>query len=254
MGGSPGLVQFPDDLSLVVTMDVILKVLEGAKTGTKIAVKKDEFLVGRSQKCSLCVGSSSVSRRHCQITRNGTTVTIKDLGSRNGTLVNGNKIEGEVELTSGDELGIGTLKLLMTITQGINNQKKPKVESVAQAVERTVSTGDSTVAEDDITKWLHDAPGPPPSSQVMSETQTIRMDDTNAMQLKQKIEEQQAEEAREEQAEETDEAETEEAADDKKSKKKKKEPGKLPKIPTEPSSKDSREAAMMALRNWNRRR
>ena len=252
MGGSSELVQFPGDLSLMVTMDVILKVLEGAKTGTKIAVKKDEFLVGRSQDCSLCVGSSSVSRRHCQITRNGTTVTIKDLGSRNGTLVNGDKIEGEVELASGDELGIGTLKLLMTITQGINNQKKPKVKNVAEAVERTVSTGDSTVGEEDITKWLHDAPGPPASSQVMSETQTIRMDDTNAMQLKQKIEEQQAEEAKEQQSEEA--AETEESDDDKKSKKKKKEPGKLPKIPTEPSSKDSREAAMMALRNWNRRR
>ena len=37
-------------------------------------------------------------------------------------------------------------------------------------------------------------------------------------------------------------------------KKKKKEPGKLPPRPSEPSSKDSREAAMQALRNWNRRR
>ncbi|MEM8945475.1 MAG: FHA domain-containing protein [Planctomycetota bacterium] len=231
-------------------MDVILKVLEGAKTGTKIAVKKNEFLVGRSQECHLCAGSSSVSRRHCVITRKDAVVSIRDLGSRNGTVVNGKKTSGEVELSSGDEIGIGTLKLLLTITHGINNLKRPKVKSVAEAVERTVATGDSTVGEDDITKWLHDAPGPPPSSQVMSETQTIRMDDTNAMQLREQVEKQQADQQQpdEASAEETDEE------DDSKGKKKKKEPGKLPPVPNEPASKDSREAAMMALRNWNRRR
>lgn len=236
-------------------MDVILKVLEGAKTGTKIAVKKDEFLIGRSQKCHLCAGSSSVSRRHCAITRKDATVLIRDLGSRNGTVVNGEKIKGEVELSSGDEIGIGTLKLMLTISHGINNSKKPKVKNVAEAVERTVASSDSSVGEDDITKWLHDAPGPPSSSQVMSETQTIRMDDTNAMQLKKKAEEQAKAEATDEQTEEasSDDSETGEEAEDSK-KSKKKEPGKLPPIPTGPSSKDSREAAMQALRNWNRRR
>ncbi len=244
-------------------MDVILKVLEGAKTGTKIAVKKDEFLIGRSQQCHLCVGSSSVSRQHCKITRNETTVSIQDLGSRNGTLVNGEKISGETELASGDELGVGTLKLLLTISHGINNLKRPKVETVADAVERTAATGDSAVGEEDITKWLYDAPDAPAAAQAMSETQTIRMDDTNAMELKKKAQEQASQEQadQEEEDDESASAEEEDAADsdehaeeddDKKSKKR--EPGKLPKLPTEPASKDSREAAMMALRNWNRRR
>ncbi len=233
-------------------MDVILKVLEGAKTGTKIAVKKDEFLIGRSQQCHLCVGSSSVSRQHCKITRKEATVSIQDLGSRNGTLVNGEKITGETELSSGDELGVGTLKLLLTISHGINNLKRPKVETVADAVERTAAASDSAVGEDDITQWLYDAPDAPASSQSMSETQTIRMDDTNAMELKKKVqEEESSESADEEHTDATDEEATEEE-DDKKSKKR--EPGKLPKLPTEPASKDSREAAMMALRNWNRRR
>ena len=233
-------------------MDVILKVLEGAKTGTKIAVKKDEFLIGRSQKCHLCAGSSSVSRQHCAIMRKDAVVSIKDLGSRNGTLVNGEKISGEVELSSGDELGIGTLKLLVTITHGINNLKRPKVKTVADAVERTVTTGDTAVGEDDITKWLLDAPGP--TSQAVSETQTIRMDDTNAVELKKKVDELKEAEGDSE-SESAADAEAEEGEEeDAKGKKKKKEPGKLPPISTEPASKDSREAAMLALRNWNRRR
>jgi len=249
-------------------MDVILKVLEGAKVGTKIAVKKDEFLVGRSQKCHLCAGSSSISRRHCVIRRKETKVTIEDLGSRNGTLVNGKKTQGEVELSSGDELGIGTLKLLLTISQGINNLKRPKVKSVADAVDRTVADGGSSVGEEDITSWLLESAATSPSdssasTEVMNETQTIQLDDTNAMHLKKEAEDAAAKKASAKGAAEdsssaldgADATVSEETvSESKKGKKKKPEPGKLPTRPEEPGSKDSREAAMQALRNWNRRR
>lgn len=240
-------------------MDVILKVLEGAKTGTKIAVKKDEFLIGRSQKCHLCAGSSSVSRRHCAIRRKDTTVSIKDLSSRNGTLVNDKKITGRVELSSGDEIGIGTLKLQLTITHGITNLKRPKVKNVAEAIDRAATTGDSTVGEEDITQWLLDGPGPGPSSpsQAVNETQTIHLDDTNAIELKKELEKHsepnsatEEKSAAESNAEELPESETEDSS----KKKNKNEPGKLPKIPQQAGSKDSREAAMEALRNFNRRR
>ncbi len=230
-------------------MDVILKVLEGAKTGTKIAVKKDEFLIGRSQKCHLCAGSSSVSRNHCAITRNDAAVSIQDLGSRNGTLVNGKKIAEKVELSSGDEIGIGTLKMLVTITHGITNLKRPKVKTVADAVDRTAATGDSTVGEEDITQWLLDSPGP--SATPANETQTIQLDDTKSIELRKEIERRSQAESDSDQNSEA-EPEPEESADSKKDKKK--EPGKLPPIPKDLDSKDSREAAMNALRNFNRRR
>jgi len=233
----------------MVTMDVILKVLEGAKTGTKIAIKKDEFLIGRSQKCNLCAGSSSVSRHHCAITRKDATVSIADLGSRNGTLVNNEKITGEVQLSSGDEIGIGTLKLLVTITHGITNLKRPKVKTVAEAIDRTASTSDSSVGEEDITQWLLDIPNPPASTpQAVNETQTIQLDDTNAIELKKEIEKIKQSEVDSEKTpaiEEPTEVTT---------KTKKKEPGKLPPRPKGLDSKDSREAAMNALRNFNRRR
>ncbi len=244
-------------------MDVILKVLEGAKTGAKIAVKKDEFLIGRSHKCHLCAGSSSVSRNHCAITRKDATVSIKDLGSRNGTLVNDKKISEEVELSSGDELGIGSLKLLVTITHGINNLKRPKVKTVADAVERTVATGDSSVGEDDITQWLLDSPGPPSTTQAANETQTIQLDDTNAIQLKKEREKHQNPESetdsavkKESDAEAKESPEGDELPEgnaEETTKSGKKEPGKLPKRSKELGSKDSREAAMQALRNWSRR-
>lgn len=228
-------------------MDVILKVTKGSKIGAKIAVKKDEFLIGRSPECHLCAGSTSISRQHCAITRDGTKVTIKDLGSRNGTLVNGEKITGEVELKSGDDIGIGSLAFMVTISSGLNNEKKPEVKTVAEAVERAAEkNAGGAVGVEDISSWLIDIDKP---KGAFSDTQTIRLDDTKASELREVVQElQDAADAA---------AATEDAAQENKSGEKskgKKEPGKLPPMIKQPGTKDSREAAVEALRSWNRRR
>jgi pSer/pThr/pTyr-binding forkhead associated (FHA) protein len=225
-------------------MDVTLKVLEGAKTGAKIAVKKTEFIIGRSQGCHLCAASTAISRQHCAIVREEGRVAIKDLGSRNGTLVNGVKIAGETELTSGDEVIVGPLKFLITISTGISNVKKPEVKSVAEAVVRVSQTPTGTVDDDDITKWLLS-----PAS-ALSETQTIRLDDTNAIQkMKEAAEAAAADSEAETKALDVPQDEEPAKEDDKA----KSGPGKI-KFPTKAPAKDSREAAVEALRAWSRRR
>jgi hypothetical protein len=229
-------------------MDVILKVIEGAKSGAKVSLKKSEFLIGRSHSCHLCAGSSAISRQHCAILRHENRVTIKDLGSRNGTFVNGEKISSEVELASGDEIIVGPLKFMITISTGIANQKRPEVKSEAQAVERVAQqapNGDASV--DDITKWLLT-----PDASALNETQTIRIDDTNAAQTSRAIDADTA--AMDAQAAAAAAAEDAAAEESSAGKSEKKGPGKLPKMPHKPSSKDSREAAAEALRAWSRRR
>jgi pSer/pThr/pTyr-binding forkhead associated (FHA) protein len=222
-------------------MDVTLKVLEGAKVGAKISIKKPEFTIGRSQGCSLCAGSSAVSRQHCMISRDESKVTIRDMGSRNGTLVNGAKIEGTVELASGDEITVGPLKFLLTISTSLNSVKKPEVKSVAEAVVRTATTPTGSVGDEDISKWLL---GP---SSALNETQTIRIDDTNAIQQMHAA-------AAEAKAAEEAAAAAAEKPTDHSGKPAKPEPGKLPKIADKAGTKDSREAAVEALRAWSRRR
>lgn len=231
-------------------MDVILKVTKGSKVGAKIAVKKDEFLIGRSPECHLCAGSTSISRRHCAIRRSGTKVTIQDLGSRNGTVVNGEKITGEVELQSGDDIVIGSLGFMVTISAGLANEKQPEVKTVAEAVERTAAkAAGGPVGDEDISGWLIDTDKP---KGTFSDTATIKLDDTKASELRAAMEElaeSGAVEVPQETVEEHQPAEGK-AAD----KKGKKEPGKLPAIFKQPATKDSREAAAEALRSWNRRR
>ena len=229
-------------------MDVILKVIDGAKTGAKVAIKKSEFLIGRSKECHLCAGSSAVSRQHCAILRGENRVTIKDLGSRNGTLVNGDKIEGEVELVSGDEITVGPLKFMLTITAGLANTKRAEVKTVAEAVERVAAPALGDASVDDISKWLL---APDPSA--LNETQTIRLDDTNAAQISRALEaETSALNAPEASASESRIGDGD--ASGKEDATAKRQPGKLPKSQRGPTSKDSREAAAEALRAWSRRR
>ena len=224
-------------------MDVILKVLEGGKAGTKIAVKKNEFIIGRSQKCHLCAGSTAISRQHCAILRDENRVTVKDLGSRNGTLLNGVRIEGEHDLVSGDEIIVGPLRFMVAITPGISNAKRTEVKSVAEAVARAADAPSGDIGDEDISKWLL---GP---TSALTDTQTIRLDDTNAIQSMQKAQAKEAEVAAK--AAEADATTAEKTSDEAAEKTA---PGKLPKVPSKPSSKDSREAAAEALRAWSRRR
>src|SRR5271156_2333112 len=72
-----------------------------------------EFVIGRSAECQLSVDDPLVSRKHAvlRVTREG--VVAADLGSRNGVLVNGVKIDGQRDLTDGDKVMIGSQELTL---------------------------------------------------------------------------------------------------------------------------------------------
>src|SRR5215467_8244470 len=66
---------------------------------------EDEVTIGRDTSASVCLNSRSASRRHCIVQRDGDQYLIRDLGSSNGTLVNGLPIT-ECVLRHGDRIGI----------------------------------------------------------------------------------------------------------------------------------------------------
>lgn len=66
-----------------------------------------EAVIGRSAECELRVPSVAASRRHAAVVRRGDDVFVRDLGSTNGTLVNGAKIVGERALEPGDRIEVG---------------------------------------------------------------------------------------------------------------------------------------------------
>ena len=67
----------------------------------------EEMVIGRSQKCQVRLRSKSVSRRHARIRVTPSGASIEDLQSRNGTFVNGRRIEAPMALQNGDHIEIG---------------------------------------------------------------------------------------------------------------------------------------------------
>jgi len=137
-------------------MDVKLVVLGGKHPGQVIAVHGPEFLVGRAPECKLRPNSDMVSRRHCIISITEGQATIRDLGSRNGTIVNDKKIAGEHELRTGDKLKVGPLEFEVQLSTSIGGKKKPKVHNVQEAAARTIEAAKPRDNEPDISDWLND--------------------------------------------------------------------------------------------------
>jgi len=66
--------------------------------------------VGRDPASTVCVNDASVSRNHARITIDGDHATLEDLGSKNGTQVMGEEINGSTSIKDGDEIEFGHVK------------------------------------------------------------------------------------------------------------------------------------------------
>jgi pSer/pThr/pTyr-binding forkhead associated (FHA) protein len=95
-----------------VTMTIKLLVIQGKPQGKCLQFRVGrDYMFGRGAECHIQVHPKKdwVSRQHCllRVTPEGTF--LRDLGSRNGTLVNGVRLVGERQLTQGDQFMVGPL-------------------------------------------------------------------------------------------------------------------------------------------------
>jgi hypothetical protein len=77
----------------------------------------DELVIGRGSMCQMTIDDPMLSRRHVRIDLRDSTPRIEDLGSRNGTQLNGLPLIGRAELADGDRIRIGTQELVF-LAQG----------------------------------------------------------------------------------------------------------------------------------------
>jgi FHA domain len=85
---------------------VQLEILEGAEAGTQLPVDA-EVVLGRADEADLTLADAGVSRTHARVIAGAGGASIEDLGSSNGTFVNGERITGSRELQDGDEIQLG---------------------------------------------------------------------------------------------------------------------------------------------------
>ena len=88
-----------------------LIVASGKSAGRVISIKRNSLLIGRSEDCDVRPLSEEVSRRHCAVHVGPSDVWLEDLGSRNGTFLNGLKITEKTKVVEGDVIRVGTLEL-----------------------------------------------------------------------------------------------------------------------------------------------
>lgn len=102
-------------------MFVQLVVAGGNREGQIVPVTGDKFIIGRAEDCHLKSRSELISRYHCAILV-GNEVVVRDLGSKNGVRLNGEKIAAEHKISNGDRLGVGPLEFFVHITASMETR------------------------------------------------------------------------------------------------------------------------------------
>jgi pSer/pThr/pTyr-binding forkhead associated (FHA) protein len=123
----------------------------GKMEGQAISVRSPQFLIGRDPQCQLRPSSNLISNRHCALITRDEKVYVRDLVSTNGTFVNGNKIQGEVELVHEDQITLGPLHFTVVLEQtapvsvGVGKKPNDDVENEAATLLLGLGDGDGSV-------------------------------------------------------------------------------------------------------------
>jgi hypothetical protein len=79
---------------------------EGQGIGTRWVIDRDNMIIGRGEDCDVVLPSRQISRHHARIRRSGGRHILEDMGSKNGTFVNGQELTKSYTLQDGDEIQI----------------------------------------------------------------------------------------------------------------------------------------------------
>ncbi|MBX3437060.1 MAG: FHA domain-containing protein [Planctomycetaceae bacterium] len=121
-----------------------LVVDSGKHRGRQVQLKADTIVVGRSDDAQIRISSGEVSREHCTLLPTAHGVLVKDHGSRNGTLINDERITSQVLLAPGSTLTVGPMRFRLA-----------KVVRTATRFSLPVE-GMQKLSDDDIASWLTD--------------------------------------------------------------------------------------------------
>lgn len=160
-------------------MEVLLKVLYGDDhVGQETTIPLPKCLIGRNSECHLRFQHPAVSRRHCVVYVRQGRVFVRDLGSHNGTSLNGRLLCDDQELKTGDELQLGPVFLEVQILLDIFADEPADCDaahSTASQLPVVSSQSIRGVDKDSIAAWLAKGVVPTPQDAANdSQTRLIR--------------------------------------------------------------------------------
>ncbi|MEM7576230.1 MAG: FHA domain-containing protein [Planctomycetota bacterium] len=95
-------------------MDAVLVMIKADGSRRSFPLPDGPTTVGRKNTCGLRIPLTSVSRLHCEFRVEGDRLSLRDLGSSNGTLKNGERVQ-DADLHAGDEVEVGPVRFLVVI-------------------------------------------------------------------------------------------------------------------------------------------
>jgi pSer/pThr/pTyr-binding forkhead associated (FHA) protein len=98
---------------ITVKQRACLEIIGFSEENKVIELGEEEVIIGRTPECGICLSIENVSRRHARVIFRNEEYFVEDLGSTNGTYVNGIKIVKCV-LRNSDQINIGGVKILFT--------------------------------------------------------------------------------------------------------------------------------------------
>jgi predicted component of type VI protein secretion system len=117
-------------------MNVKMLVVQGRPAGKSLHFPLGDYYFGRGAECQVRPNSEWVSRQHCLLRVTTTGAFLRDLGSRNGTLINGELLHEERRLGHGDQVQLGQLVFEIQLeidgkrTQGTNGGGRPLLDGL----------------------------------------------------------------------------------------------------------------------------
>ena len=118
--------------------ELILEIVEGDEAGRQTALDR-AIEIGRDTSTDLALDDDQASRRHARVSAQGELAMVEDLGSTNGTYVNGQPIEGPRAIRPGDKIRVGLTVIELRTAQDVQRQPSavlpiPQVTRLSQGV------------------------------------------------------------------------------------------------------------------------
>ena len=127
-----------------------LRFISGKYQGGEFPLRMNrEIIIGRSSDLDMVLVEDMVSRRHAKISSTDNEVYIQDMGSTNGTFVNGEKIAGRALLHEGDRILVGTsiIKVVGVDASVSQQSEASELEAELRGIERALTSQAESLAQ-----------------------------------------------------------------------------------------------------------
>ena len=131
-------------------MQAVLVMFRSDGERRSFSMARDMTVIGRREDCDLRIPLGEVSRKHCRIVRDGDSLKLEDLGSSNGTFLNGQRVQ-EAMLGPGDTVQVGPVVFVLQIDgQPADDELQPVTMAAAGGAEAVLDDEQATLEPDSL--------------------------------------------------------------------------------------------------------